>query len=194
MYVFLSDFSVQSENRYVIRSALNDAIFSGSESSEIKDRNFWGSNRPFKMHILDRGHQEALLFKRPLALGFLCMQPRSLEIWAPPGDLLGQIIKTPSCFTPEFNVLGPKGELLYRVEGPETFFGCLCFKPLETYFKIFSTGDKTLKGTITRKWNDRSAQYTMNIYFQNPDMDVKSKALFLGAGMFLEYLYFQTKY
>lgn len=186
--------TVQSENRYVIRSPLNEALFSASESSEIKDRNFWGSNRPFKMHILNREHQEALLFKRKLALGFLCMQPKSLEVWSPPGNYLGQIIQTPSCFTPEFNILGAKGELLYRVEGPETFFGCLCFKPLETYFKIYSSGDKTLKGTITRKWNDSSAQYAMNIYFQNPEMNINSKALFVGAGMLLEYLYFQTKY
>lgn len=185
---------MQSENRYIIRSPLNEALFSALESSEIKDRNFWGSNRPFKMHILDRGYQEAFVLKRPLALGFLCMQPRYLEVWAPPGELLGTIVKTPSFFTPEFNVIGPNGELVYRVEGPETFFGSLCCKPLETYFRIFSSGDKILKGTITRKWSTRSSQYIMNIYFHNPEMGVNFKALFIAAGMLLEYLYFQTKY
>lgn len=130
------------------------------------------------------------MFKRPLALGFLCMQPKLLEVWAPPGELLGTIVKTPSFFTPEFNVIGPNGELLYYVQGQETFLGCLCFKPLESYFKIFSIGEKNLEGTITRIWNTRSMQYTMNIYFHDSEMSVKLKALFIGAGMLLEYLYF----
>lgn len=47
--------------------------------------------------------------------------------------------------------------------------------------------------TITRLWNTDLSAYTINIYFADSSMDVKIKALYLGLGFLLEYLYFQSR-
>lgn len=184
--------SVSSENRYTVRSPYGEAIFAASESSTSQHRLCWGSNRPFQMHLLDKTHQEALTFRRKLALGFLCCRPRNLEVWAPPGDLLGRIVQIPSVWAPEFVIENEFHDHLYRIEGQSNAGFCCFCPPKETYFKIY-TGDD-MRASIHRKWSQRSSQYTTNIYYSDPNMDVKSKALCLGAAVLVDYLYFQSKF
>ncbi|XP_055919340.1 phospholipid scramblase 1 [Eupeodes corollae] len=184
--------SVSSENRYTVRSPFGDAIFSASESSTSNHRLCWGSNRPFQMHILDKTHQEALSLHRELALGMLCCQPKNLEVWAPPGDLLGRIVQIPSVLVPEFVIENEFHDHLYRIEGQNNAGFCCFCPPKETYFKIYNGND--MSASIHRKWSQRSSQYTTNIYYSDPSMDIKSKALCLGAAFLMEYLYFQSKF
>lgn len=184
--------SVSSENRYTVRSPFGEAIFAASESSTSNNRLCWGSNRPFQMHLLDKTHQEALSLRRELALGFLCCQPKNLEVWAPPGDLLGRIVQIPSVLAPEFVIENEFHDHLYRIEGQSNAGFCCFCPPKETYFKIYTGND--MRASIHRKWSQRSSQYTTNIYYSDPTMDVKSKALCLGAAFLMEYLYFQSRF
>ncbi|XP_005177059.1 phospholipid scramblase 3 [Musca domestica] len=184
---------VSSENRYVVRSVVGEALYAASEYSTERNRLILGSARPFHMHLIDKTHQEALLFQRKLALGFMCCQPKSLEVWIPPGNILGRIVQSPTILAPEFYIEdGVTGNPIFCVEGPKnTGFCCFCL-PKETYFKIHSGGE--LRASIDRKWMNGKSQYTTNIYFSDAKLTSKDRALILGAAFLLEYLYFQTRF
>ncbi|XP_030368834.1 phospholipid scramblase 3 [Scaptodrosophila lebanonensis] len=185
--------AVSSENRYVVRSPLGDAIFAASESSTENSRLIWGSGRPFQMHLLDKTHQEALVFRKKLALGVVCCKPKNLEIWIPPGNLLGRVVESPTFMQPEFFIEdGNTNEPIFCVVGPSNS-GCCCFcLPKESYFKIHSGGD--LRASIDHKWLASKSQYTTNIYFSDMKLTSKERALILGAAFLLEYMFFQKRF
>lgn len=57
--------------------------------------------------------------------------------------------------------------------------------PKETHFRVMDPDLATQKGTITRAWNVGSSSYTNNIYFSEPELDVRLKTLFVGAAFML---------
>ncbi|XP_017464476.1 PREDICTED: phospholipid scramblase 2 isoform X1 [Rhagoletis zephyria] len=184
--------SVSSENRYVVRSPLGDAVYAASESSTSNNRLLWGAARPFQMHLLDKTHQEAMLFRKQFALGSLCCHPKNLEVWIPPGNLLGRIVHSPTVLKPVYYIQdGVTGEPIFCIEGPENSgFCCFCL-PKESFFRIHSGGD--LRASIDHKWVANKSQYTTNIYFSDAKLLAKERALILGAAFLLEYMYFQTR-
>ncbi|XP_070069955.1 phospholipid scramblase 3 isoform X2 [Drosophila takahashii] len=145
------------------------------------------------MHLLDKTHQEALVFRKKLALGSLCCQPKSLEIWIPPGNVLGRVVQSPTFMQPEFFIEDEStGQPIFCVEGPaNSGFCCFCL-PRECYFKIHSGGN--MRASIDHKWLASKSQYTTNIYFSDPKLTAKERALILGSAFLLEYLYFQTRF
>lgn len=183
--------TVSSENRFTVRSPLNQAIYAASESSVAKDRMLFGSSRPFTMHLLDRTYQEALTLHRRISCSVFCFscQPQFIEVWVPPGDLIG-LVRERFSITNEFIVENSDREILYRIVG-ENQFSC-CY-PAETHFRILSGDALTQKGNISRTWNSDISTYTINIYFVNSEMDVKQKALLLAAGFLFEYKFFQKR-
>lgn len=46
-------------------------------------------------------------------------------------------------------------------------------------------GNREQVGSITRTWNADNASYSTNIYFNDANMDVRRKSLFLGAAFLL---------
>ncbi|XP_037945352.1 phospholipid scramblase 2 [Teleopsis dalmanni] len=182
--------SVSSENRYVIRTPLGEAIYAASESSTENQRLFWGSARAFQMHLLDRTHQEAMVLRKKFALGSMCCRPKNLEVWIPPGNLLGKIVQSPTILAPTFFIEdGETGNPIFCLEGPDNSgFCCFCL-PKETFFKVHSGGD--LRASIDHKWLAHKSQFTTNIYFSDPKLTAKERALIIGAAFLLEYMYFQ---
>lgn len=184
---------VSSENRYVVRSPLGDAIFAANESSTEKNRLLWGAGRPFQMHLLDKTHQEALVFRKKLAMGSMCCQAKSLEIWIPPGNLLGKVVQSPTFMQPEFFIEDEStGQLTFCVEGPVGLGFCCFSLPKDCYFKIHSGGN--MRASIDHKWLASKSQYTTNIYFSDAKLTAKERALILGSAFLLEYLFFQTRF
>ncbi|KAH8371874.1 hypothetical protein KR093_009208, partial [Drosophila rubida] len=181
---FLSLTAVSSENRYVVRSPLGDAIFAASESSTEGHRMIWGAGRPFQMHLLDKTHQEALVFRKKLAMGAFCCQPKNLEIWIPPGNVLGRVVQSPTFTQPEFYIEdGMTNQPVFCIEGPpNSGFCCFCL-PKESFFKIHSGGE--LRASIDHKWLASKSQYTTNIYFSDVKLTSKERALILGSAFLL---------
>lgn len=136
------------------------------------------------MHILDKIHKETLTFQRKWAIGALCCKGQCLEVWAPPGDLIGQIRETFSIFRSEFIIEDATGDTVYKFTGfPRYMWNS--FLPSESEFSIVSATDDTVKGTIRRSWQTDTCIYTQVIQFNDRDMDVKHKALFLAASILL---------
>ncbi|XP_062549570.1 phospholipid scramblase 1 isoform X2 [Armigeres subalbatus] len=189
----LNDFlsAVSSENRYTIRGPSSEALYGVSESSDPKDR-FWGSLRPFQLSLVDRSHQEVLLLKKNLGCGIFCCfcKNQFLEIWATPGNLIGCIQQDYGLSSREIILMNGDLDIMFRIPIP---FVDAIRMPKETHFRVLDRDLRAQKGTITRAWNVASSSYTNNIYFNEPELDVRLKALFIGAAFMLEYLYFQSK-
>ncbi|KAL7736902.1 hypothetical protein ACLKA6_008780 [Drosophila palustris] len=151
------------------------------------------SENRYVMHLLDKTHQEALVFRKKLALGAICCQPKNLEIWIPPGNVLGRVVQSPTFTQPEFYIEdGMTNQPVFCVEGPQNSgFCCYCL-PKECYFKIHSGGD--LRASIDHKWLASKSQYTTNIYFSDVKLTARERALILGSAFLLEYMYFQKRF
>uniref|UniRef100_A0AAG5D9Q1 Phospholipid scramblase n=1 Tax=Anopheles atroparvus TaxID=41427 RepID=A0AAG5D9Q1_ANOAO len=181
---------VSSDNRFTIRGPSNEALYGALETSDPKDR-FWGSLRPFRLSLIDRSHQEVLLFKKNLGCGVFCCfcKNQFLEVWANPGELIGCIQQDYGLLSQEIVLLNSDINTMFRIPIP---FANALRMPKETHFPVMDRDLMTQKGTITRAWNVGTSSYTNNIYYSDPTMDVKFKSLFIAAAFLLEYLYFQS--
>ncbi|XP_058838544.1 phospholipid scramblase 4 [Topomyia yanbarensis] len=186
---FLS--AVSSENRYTVRGPSNEALYGVSESSDPNDR-CWGSLRPFQLSIVDRNNQEVILLKKNLGCGIFCCfcKNQFLELWATPGNLIGCIQQDYGILSREIILMNGDLNTMFRI--PISLQNAIRM-PSEAHFVVMDRDMRNQKGTITRAWNVSSSSYTNNIYFTEPELDVRLKALFLGAAFLLEYIYFQSK-
>lgn len=70
-------------------------------------------------------------------------------------------------------------KVVANIVGPSKFI-CSC-QSNELYLKILNADYTVQLGAITRIWNTDISTFTQNVYFSDPCMYVKDKALFLGA-------------
>ncbi|XP_058457096.1 phospholipid scramblase 1 [Malaya genurostris] len=183
--------AVSSENRYTVRGPSSEALFGVSESSDPSDR-CWGSLRPFQLSIVDRSNQEVMLLKKNLGCGIFCCfcKNQFLELWATPGNLIGCIQQDYGLVSREIILMNGDLDTMFRI--PISLKNAVRM-PSEAHFVVLDREMRNQKGSITRAWNVTSSSYTNNIYFNEPELDVRLKALFLGAAFLLEYIYFQSK-
>lgn len=138
------------------------------------------------MHILDRRHKDILKLERKYAFSALCCNGQCIDVWIPPGDLIGRIREQFSLFRTVFVIENDVGDILYRFNGfPRYMWNS--FLPSETEFTILGVDDKqqTVHGTIRRCWQTDTCIYTQIIDFTNRDMNIKHKALFIAASILL---------
>lgn len=127
--------TISSENRFTVRTPGNEAIFGAFEGSTARDRMIWGSSRSFMMHLSDRQHQESLTLRRVFGLRCFCLPIRcqKLEVWMPPGILLGTVKEKFSLLTREFVIENEQSQVLIRMSIP--FRSSLCM-PKESHFRV----------------------------------------------------------
>lgn len=142
------------------------------------------------MNLIDRSNKVALTFHRRLAISMFCM-PECLEIWSPPGDLLGCVRELNTLYNATYIIENSNCEIAYQIHGPQRLTSMQNQK--EFHLKILSLDGLRQHGEITRIWSNTMLTYTQNIYFNDPNMDVKLKSLFLAAAFLMEYVYFQSK-
>nr|XP_023016377.1 phospholipid scramblase 2-like isoform X2 [Leptinotarsa decemlineata] len=184
--------SVSSENRYTIRNPRGDTIYYATESSDGCQRMCFGSGRDFSMRLYDKTQQETLLLKRRLACGtctFWCYLQK-MEIWIPPGELLGTISQNMSFnMKPNFHVYNRHNELLYRIEGPSSF-GCLLGKAEN--FQIYNFDGSTQIGSIIYQWDQVQVSYNILLQMPSNIRETRYKALLMGSAFLLEYMFFES--
>lgn len=108
------------------------------------------------------------------------MQPQLLEVWVPPGNLLGTIRERYTILSSNFALYDTNGDVVGQIEGPARCW-CACCNSRELFLKVFSPDGILQIGSITRTWNTDISTFTQNVYFTDPQMDVQTKSLFLGA-------------
>lgn len=136
------------------------------------------------MHLLDKMHKETLTFQRKFAVGALLCKGQCLEVWAPPGDLVGRIRETFSIYRTEFAIENDCGDALFTVVAFPRYKWNY-FLPSEYEFSIMGVEDQTVKGTIRRAWQVDTSIYTHHIQFTDRELNIKHKALFLATSFLL---------
>lgn len=176
---------VQSENRYTVKVPRGETLYYGCETSTPFQRSCFGSSRAFSMRLYDQTQQEALQLKRRLACGSMsfCCYLQRMEVWVPPGELVGQIIQEFNFGGSKFGIYNRHMQLVYRIEGPNAL-PCMSYAK-DAHFRIYSSDGATQLGNINYQWDQMQAAYYLSLQFPAQIGDTRQKALLLGATFLL---------
>ncbi|KAG8333841.1 hypothetical protein J6590_102237, partial [Homalodisca vitripennis] len=110
----------ESKNKFTVKNSLGQKVFYAAEQSDCCTRNCCGPWRPFGMKILDNFKNEVIHLERPLACDSCwfpcCLQ--KMEVYAPPGCLVGTVEQDWSILAPAFSIKNAAGDTVLRIEGP----------------------------------------------------------------------------
>lgn len=101
-------------------------IFWAVEKNDCCTRNFCGSKRPTEIRIVDAVKNCVIKLKRPLRCKFCCFPCclQRMEVFSPPGRLIGTIEQKWSVFKPKFLIKNSKSETVFNIQGPVCKCGC----------------------------------------------------------------------
>ncbi|KAJ6632942.1 Phospholipid scramblase 2 [Pseudolycoriella hygida] len=184
----------ETENKYQIFNYSGQEIFSAKENTDCLTRNCLGRKRPFEMSIVDQRGEEVIHLSRPLACGICCLRccPQSIEIHAPLGNLIGTVEEEWNLLIPKYQVKDETGSVVLRIEGPCCKLTCCG----DVEFYVLSANDNSEICRISKKWSGFAREFftdadNFRIKFPS-DLDVKLKAVILGASMLIDFMYFEN--
>ncbi|XP_078062771.1 phospholipid scramblase 2-like [Mustelus asterias] len=183
----------ETNNKYQIKNSLGQLIYFAAEENDFCNRNCCGNMRSFDMKIIDNLGQEVMSLYRPLRCAGCCCPCclQELEVMAPPGQPVGYIIQTWDICLPKFTIQNEKKEPVLKIVGP----CCVCNCCSDIEIKVTNLDETETVGTITKQWTGlmrESFTDADNFGIQFPmDLDVKMKAVMLGACFLIDYLFFE---
>ncbi|XP_017958067.1 phospholipid scramblase 2 isoform X1 [Drosophila navojoa] len=182
----------ETNNKFSIKNALGQKVYYAVEDNDCCTRNMCGPARPFDMKIFDNFQQEVIHLHRPLACSACCFPCclQTMEVSAPPGNVIGSIEQEWSICSPSFRILNHLGDTVLRIEGPFCTFS-LCG---DVEFNIVSlTGAKV--GKISKQWSGLAREIFTDADFFGItfplDLDVRMKAVLLGATFLIDAMFFE---
>ena len=109
-----------------------------------------------------------------------CLQ--EMEVYSPPGNLIGSIQQEWSLCSPKYNILNAEGQVALTIEGPICTYSLFCG---DVDFEILSPDGSTKVGKISKQWSGLLKEAftdadTFGISFPL-DLDVRMKAVCLAA-------------
>lgn len=184
----------ETNNKFTVKNTQGQKVFLAIEINDCCTRNCCGPLRPFEMKVLDNYKHEVIHFERPLACDSCwfpcCLQ--TLNVFSPPGALIGSIEQEWSLLTPQFNIKNGAGDVVLRIEGPMCRFA-MCGADVE--FKVLSRDSSTQVGRISKQWSGLLREaFTDADYFGISfpmDLDVRMKAVLLGACFLIDAMFFE---
>nr|XP_033780227.1 phospholipid scramblase 1-like [Geotrypetes seraphini] len=186
--------SFETKNKYEIRNSLGQKIYFAKEKSDCCTRNCCGSLRQFDMKILDPSDREVIRFIRPFRC-VTCWCPcclQELEVQSPPGTTIGFVIQNWHAFLPKFSIQNASKETVLKVVGPCLACNCCCG---DVNFEVKSRDESQSVGRISKQWSGLLKEVftdSDNFGIQFPiDLDVKMKAVLLGACFLLDFMFFE---
>ncbi|XP_061525041.1 phospholipid scramblase 2-like [Phycodurus eques] len=183
----------ETNNQYEIKNSLGQKIYKAKEKNDCCTRNCCGSLRSFDMKIKDNADREVIRLIRPFRC-VSCWCPcclQEMEVQAPPGTTVGFVKQDWHPFVPRFSIQGPNKETLMKLEGP--CFACNCCGDVN--FELSGKDGGEPIGRISKQWSGLLKEVftdTDNFGIQFPlDMDVKMKAVLLGACFLIDFMFFE---
>lgn len=182
-------------NMYELRSGTGQQLGQAAEESNCCARLCCGARRPFRIRLADPGDREVLRLLRPLHCGCSCCPCglQEMEVQAPPGTTIGHVLQTWHPFLPKFSILDADRQPVLRVVGPCWTCGC----GTDTNFEVKTKDESRSVGRISKQWGGllREALTDADDFgLQFPvDLDVKVKAVLLGATFLIDYMFFEKR-
>ncbi|XP_029725073.1 phospholipid scramblase 2 isoform X2 [Aedes albopictus] len=182
----------ETANKYTVKNTLGQKVYWAVEDTDCCTRNCCGPARPFDMKVLDYYQNEVLHFNRPLRCSSCCFPCclQTLEVSAPPGNVIGTVEQDWSIFTPQFSIKDQSGNTVLRIEGPFCTFS-ICG---DVEFKVVATNGSQV-GKISKQWSGFAREaFTDSDHFGinfPMDLDVRVKATLLGCLFLIDYMFFE---
>ncbi|XP_040595964.1 phospholipid scramblase 1 isoform X1 [Mesocricetus auratus] len=115
-----------------------------------------------------------------------------IEVQIPPGVPIGYVIQTWHPCAPKFTVQNEKKQAVLKIIGP--CITCSCVGNVD--FEIKSLDEKIVIGRISKHWSGFLKEILTDVDsfgIQFPmDLDVKMKAVMLGACFLIDFMFFET--
>ncbi|XP_029795956.1 phospholipid scramblase 1-like isoform X2 [Suricata suricatta] len=180
-----------TSKKYEIMNNQGQRIYFAEDRSNCFLRYLCGPSRPFTMTIYDHVGRDVITIKRTLRSS-CCWRNCSvqkLKVEAPPGEKIGYVYQSFHPFLPMFAIKNENKEDVMKIRGPCMVSSCL--KDLN--FNLLSLDEEIVLGKISKKWAGFMITNADTFGIQFPfNLDVKIKALMLGASFLIDYMYFEV--
>lgn len=191
-----------SQAKFGVFNDRGEQIYFAFEESDICQRIYCARTRRFDLHIVDSSNQEIIRVKREFrycaacgncyACCSACQQEVAIE--SPPGNVIGYVTQTCSCWRPCYELKDVQGNVILTIAGPL----CICDGPYacccENKFTVYGSDGTTEVGAIHKKYRGFIAEAMSSadqFAIRFPiDMDVKMKAVALGALFLIDFSHF----
>ncbi|KAM6161004.1 phospholipid scramblase 2-like [Erethizon dorsatum] len=183
----------ETNNKYEIKNSFGQRIYFAVEDTDFCTRNCCGPARPFTLRVLDNLAREVVTVERPLRCSSCCFPCclQEIEIQAPPGVPVGYVTQTWHPCLPKYTVQNERREDVLKITGPCVL--CRCCTDID--FKIKSLDEESTVGKISKHWTGlwrEAFTDADNFGIQFPlDLDVKMKAVMLGACFLIDFMFFE---
>uniref|UniRef100_A0A6M2CS89 Phospholipid scramblase n=1 Tax=Rhipicephalus microplus TaxID=6941 RepID=A0A6M2CS89_RHIMP len=183
----------ETQNKYTIKNSMGQKVYKAVEDTDCCSRNCCGPNRPFDIKLTDNAGNEVIHLQRDLRCSSCCFPCclQKLEVSSPPYTPIGYVAQEWSICVPKFRVENAEGETVLRIEGPFCTWS-ICG---DVEFKVLSKDGAVEVGRISKQWSGllkESFTDTDNFGVSFPmDLDVKIKAVLLGALFLIDYMFFE---
>jgi len=193
----------ECKNKYRIMNSVNQQVYYAFEESELCNRICCGPNRGFVIHITDNYQQEVMRIERP----FLCCKgccwcaegccDYPIYVKDAQGNPLGTVRMRNSKCAPHFGIYDTNDVLIYDMWGPICACQCVCGCTDDIKFPMRDTKTNETVGTISKIWAGAMREMftkadTFGVTFPL-NLDVKHKALMIGAVFIIEFMVFEQQ-
>ncbi|XP_037947187.1 phospholipid scramblase 2-like, partial [Teleopsis dalmanni] len=181
----------ETNNKYVVNNVVDQKVYYVLEDTDCCTRNCWGPARPFDMRIFDNYQKEVIHLYRPFSLpcSFFSCCLQSIEVTAPPGQIIGRVEQEWTLCLPYFRIKDANDETVLRIEGPCCLANCCN----DVNFNIVCLDGEVI-GKIS-KWSGFSRECFTDADFFGinfpMDLDVRIKAVLLGATFLIDMMFFE---
>ncbi|XP_076828943.1 phospholipid scramblase 1-like [Brachyhypopomus gauderio] len=181
-------------NKYLVKNTLGQQVFFVAEENDCCNRQFCGAMRSFVLHVQDNMGQEVITLTRPLRCSGVCCPCclQELEVQAPSGTPIGYVVQDWHPYLPKFTIQNERREGVLKIVGP----CCSCKCCSDVNFEVLSMDESTNVGRISKQWTGflrEAFTDADNFGIKFPmDLDVKMKAVLLGACFLIDFMYFEN--
>ncbi|XP_046746997.1 phospholipid scramblase 2 isoform X2 [Diprion similis] len=183
----------ETANKYVVKDPRGQVVYYVAEESHFCGRMCCGKYRPFNMRIVDVTMKEVISLHRPLQCSSCCFPCclQEMEVCSN-GVQIGSIAQNWNPIRPSFSICDASGDSVLSIKGPICM--CSCF---DIDFDVLSVDGEHKVGRISKKWSGFAREVftdsdMFGISFPG-DLDVKIKAVLLGACFLIDFMYFEGK-
>lgn len=191
----------ESANKYKIQNTMGQQVFFAAEESDACSRQCCGPQRSFTIHITDNLNQEIIRVKREFKCCAGCpwcacidALAHEVTIEAPVGQVVGYVKQQQSCIEPRYSIMNAEHQEVLSITGPCCIISGPCCQ-WDQEFIVHSKDGQTEVGKISKQWSGLLREYFTdadNFGVSFPmDLDVKMKAVMLGAVFLIDFMFFE---
>lgn len=177
---------MEQKNKYKVMNSKGEQCYFAVEESGIFERHFGGNRRPFRIAIIDNFGRIVFYIDRPWSC---CSDEVTVHLYN--GSTLGRIQNDCGCLC-NFKIFNETNDELFVMAGPKC--GCNCG---QANFDIYPVDSSTRIAQVRKEFAGLFKEFytdadVFGVDFPI-DLDVRMKAVFLGAVFLIDYAFYESK-